>query len=400
MIDYDRIGRRIQEERKCILGISQEKMAEALNMHQADISNLERARKGSGITNLDTLERIADFLNLPIENLIFGSSMEAHMVSYYGGKMVLRVKNGKITVTQNQRKLLTRLIGNELEDAALVCYECGPYLIYVFVESQKIYMGEMLDKEHPAAELPKFHFYSFFNDTIIGNMVASPANVFALVNSDWCELLQMVIPQDVIDVLETNVRFNPYFLLSECADSEEEEERLRSQGFCRMYDLRPVWNRAIWFVEKIYVVEDARRKGICRMMIDLLRMLKEDPILWVNMEPTNGDDLENEYEMYPHYTAPETGRVSLNASIAEKLGLVVNADLVYRTVETVDPSGNVALQTRGIHKIACHIPKDIENILQEDESVLPLVESLLQLRSRHMALSEPEEEDLDNGQDK
>ncbi len=62
-IDYEKIGRRIFEERKYILHISQEKMAEDLGMYQADISNLEHASKSSGIQDLRKLENIADYLD-------------------------------------------------------------------------------------------------------------------------------------------------------------------------------------------------------------------------------------------------------------------------------------------------------------------------------------------------
>ena len=52
MIDLNKIGKRIQEERKYLRRISQEKMAEDLGMYQADISNMEKANSGSGITDL------------------------------------------------------------------------------------------------------------------------------------------------------------------------------------------------------------------------------------------------------------------------------------------------------------------------------------------------------------
>ena len=54
MIDFTKIGKRILEERKYLRRISQEKMAEDLGMYQADISNLEKAKNGSGITNRHT----------------------------------------------------------------------------------------------------------------------------------------------------------------------------------------------------------------------------------------------------------------------------------------------------------------------------------------------------------
>ncbi len=52
MIDYEKIGKRILEERKYLHRISQEKMAEDLGIYQADISNMEKAKKGSGIVNV------------------------------------------------------------------------------------------------------------------------------------------------------------------------------------------------------------------------------------------------------------------------------------------------------------------------------------------------------------
>lgn len=58
MVDYEKIGRRILEERKYLRRISQEKMAEDLGMYQADISNLEKAKNGSGITDLSKLDSV------------------------------------------------------------------------------------------------------------------------------------------------------------------------------------------------------------------------------------------------------------------------------------------------------------------------------------------------------
>ena len=72
MIDFNAIGSRIKEERKYILKISQEKMAEDLFMYQADISNIEKAKSGSGIADLAKLDMIADYFNIPLETLLFG----------------------------------------------------------------------------------------------------------------------------------------------------------------------------------------------------------------------------------------------------------------------------------------------------------------------------------------
>ena len=86
MIDFDKIGKRILEERKYLHRISQEKMALDLGMYQADISNLEKAKKGSGISDLYKLDLIADYFDIPLESQIFGRRQDK-MEKYYGTKM-------------------------------------------------------------------------------------------------------------------------------------------------------------------------------------------------------------------------------------------------------------------------------------------------------------------------
>lgn len=42
-------------------------MAEDLQMYQADISNIEKAKSGSGITDITKLDMISEYLNIPLE---------------------------------------------------------------------------------------------------------------------------------------------------------------------------------------------------------------------------------------------------------------------------------------------------------------------------------------------
>lgn len=79
MINADNIGKRIRMLRKQ-KHVSQERMAEDLGMYQADISNLERAIGGSGITDLFKLDMIADYFGITLVELLNGypeSSVEA-----------------------------------------------------------------------------------------------------------------------------------------------------------------------------------------------------------------------------------------------------------------------------------------------------------------------------------
>ena len=72
MINASNIGKRIRKLRR-ERGLSQERMAEALGMYQADISNLERAVSGSGISDLYKLDMIADYFGVPLVEILIGS---------------------------------------------------------------------------------------------------------------------------------------------------------------------------------------------------------------------------------------------------------------------------------------------------------------------------------------
>ncbi len=71
MINAENIGKRIRMLRKQ-KHVSQERMAEELGMYQADISNLERALGGSGITDLFKLDMIADYFGITLVELLNG----------------------------------------------------------------------------------------------------------------------------------------------------------------------------------------------------------------------------------------------------------------------------------------------------------------------------------------
>ena len=133
MIDFEKIGKRILEERKYLHRISQEKMALDLGMYQADISNLEKAKKGSGISDLYKLDLIADYFDIPLETLLFGRRQDK-MEKYYGSKMQLKPFTGKMSA--KHQALLRNLTGaGSGEDAETspenaAAYQCGPYMIY------------------------------------------------------------------------------------------------------------------------------------------------------------------------------------------------------------------------------------------------------------------------------
>ena len=396
MIDYEKIGRRIYEERKFIRRISQEKMAEDLGMYQADISNLEKAKKSSGITDLNKLQIIADYFSLPIENLLFGSSAEAHMVNYEGSKMELRIlerSKQKIKNTK-QKTILQKLLDTDPTKALSFTFECGPYTTYIFVEDLTELQGVDDNGNMITKALPRWHCYTFFNDMCIANMLVDQASVFQLVNFKEAAWLQKMIQFDVLDTVDAQRTLNPYIILRQYADNKGDEKRNEDLMFERMDALRPVWGKFVFFVESIYVMEDCRQHGICRMLLDILHKAG-DPVIWINMEPTSGAELSNERGYIPSYTQTEISQLTLNAVIAEKLGITVDPDTWHRQEEVIDPNGNKHLETVLIRKCAYYIPKDVWEIIKDDGDLVAIGRAKQKVyKSQHDELGAPEALDI------
>ena len=69
-IDYKEMGKRIKQKRK-ELNLTQEKLSEILEISPTYISEIER---GTGISSLETITKIANVLNLDLDYLILGIS--------------------------------------------------------------------------------------------------------------------------------------------------------------------------------------------------------------------------------------------------------------------------------------------------------------------------------------
>ena len=377
MIDYGKIGRRIAEERKYIHKISQEKMAEELGMYQADISNMEKAKKSSGINDLSKLDMIADYLGIPLETLLFGRE-DKNMLKYEGSKMTLKQSSKKLT--RSQKTILDKIAGHDTDELPIIKYECGPYLILTMMEKQEIFGNNSSFDENgniinPEFGLHKPHTYVFFGGELIAAMSAALTNVMQHVYEPSLRKLQQLIQFDVLDVTDVWRTLNPYWALWNFSDDDDPEaESYRDKMFTRMDELRESGEeRYIIYIESIFVREDCRRNGICRMYIDLLKKLSmEDPIIWMNMEPTAGGELDREYDYYPTYTIADIGQLNLNASIAEHLGFTVDPDTWHRQSEVIDAYGNTKIEPVLIRKCAYYLPARIREIIKQDGDLVAL----------------------------
>ena len=376
MIDLEIIGRRIKEQRKYFLKISQEQMAEDLNMYQADISNMEKAKSGSGIGDLQKLDLIADYLNIPLETLIFGRE-DRNMLKYHGSKMQL--KRAKKKILKQHSEILKRLTGFKTEEEIPAeIWECGPYLLYGVTEFQhQIHQNEL------KAVLPKVHLYVFIGSECIGCMVFAVTDVMGHVLKPSLDTLQAMIPSTVIDVLDVWRTLNPYWALWNFSEDGAVKDTYYEKMYERMDALRESGeNRHIIYIESAYVREDCRRNGIFRMMTDYVRATHKNAIMWLNMEPTSGFELNGEFGGLPSYSIADLGQLNLNASIAEHVGFHADSKTCSRETETLDDEGNVQIEKIQVRKCACYLPKEIRTLLSKDGDLVEQGRALEKLHGR------------------
>ena len=368
MVDFEKIGKRILEERKYLHRISQEKMAEDLGMYQADISNLEKAKNGSGITDLAKLDMIADYFDMPLETLLFGRRQDK-MEKYYGNRM--RLKESKKKMTKRHESILRKLMGLsqdvDVKTAmdAVDSFECGPYMIYVANEHQKEFSA---GSEEPFG-IEKPHIYVIYQDEVIGSMTAAVTSIMEHVFQPIFEKLKYFIMPDIFDINDTLHLLNPYLLLQQYSMISEEEELYRLMSAQRMKDLNDA-DAIIFYVENAYVREDCRRNGIFRMMIDVLKKLGDSPLIWLSLEPTSGKELDSQYSYHAIYEASELGQINMNASIAERLGFTIDMKTVDRQTERLEENGTVVVETVPVRRTAYFLPRTIKNLLKDDKDAL------------------------------
>ena len=367
MIDFDKIGKRIYEQRKYFRKLSQERMAEELGMYQADISNMEKAKKGSGITDLSKLDMIAEYLEIPLETLLFGRE-DKTMLKYHGSKMKLKKSRKKLT--KGHRNALIQLTGLKEEQVTPVAYECGPYMLYTMLENQHMLgtnTGFGDDGEMVPFVLPKMHTYIFLGTEVIGVMVTAVTHMMQHVFQPDLQKLQVMIPGRILDVTDAWRTLNPYWALWTFTEDGPEKEEYYNKMFARMDELRQTGpGRPILYVESAYVREDCRQNGLFRMYIDLLKMTCDGCIIWLNMEPTAGSELEREAGYLPNYTISDLGQISLNASIAERLGFTVDPDAWHINATVLGEDGEEKNEVVLVRKCAYFLPKRIRELLKND----------------------------------
>ncbi len=372
MVDYEKIGARIQEQRKKIYHISQNKMAEDLGMYQADISNLEKAKSGSGISDLYKLDMIADYFHMPLQSLIFGGN--EHMPEYTGTKMQL--KRASRTPDRIHLKQLEKITGQKfLPSFKPNTFECGPYTIYLLVEYLQEFSAAGGDSDKPFT-VPRLHFYTFYMGELIANIAVFHTTVMQHIFRPVYERIRSFIQPDIIDTEDLVRILNPYLMIHKMSE-ERDEELLKKIGE-RMDALRRAGEeRAVLYIENAYVRNEYRKKGIFRMNMDLMKRCFPGCILWLNMLPPADDEMNGpRFMMSALYRSADVGQLNINAAIAEKSGFVIDQKIWMCPTKIIDAAGRERLELTECRKCACFLPEEIRSIVAEDDYLNSLILSM------------------------
>lgn len=361
MIDYTAVAARIREERRLNKRVSQEEMAADLGMYQADISNLERAQKGSGISDLNRLSRIAEYFGIPPEDLIFGRRSRKSLTRYEGKKSKLSFLSDPKDFTEDEARVLRKVFCRDPAKLALRAAQFGPYRVF--------YIPEELTCCRKDFQVPisKTHVCVFCEDKLIASMKASCVLVFTAMHQGMGRAVQEVMPWRVFDFSEVIRRLNPWVPLMRFEKDPGKKARHEKKLWERLEALREIKDAPIAVIESVYVREDFRQCGVCRMMLDgLAKLLGPRCSWWLNLEPADDEDLERAKTAFPLLTTASLGQMSLNAHIAECLGFRLENDLWRLPVSFEDADGKTHTEERRVRKVAYRLSAELAKILEED----------------------------------
>ena len=323
------IGKRIQEQRKYIKHVSQERMADDLCMYQADISNLEKGKKGSGIMDLEKLIRLSEYLSVSLEFLIFG--MKNNMTQYY--KKNSSVEEGE--ANSNQITLLANLTGRKSTDVKPIAFQSGPFTVCVLKSKVKsaAFPLELFEQKNVTLvdlSVDRYQFFTFYDNDVVSTMTVDKTTLYDNLEPNSVNALNKILyPNfDPTDVLR---HLNPFVPLIQFGPKSKQEEYTRKSNI-RDSELLCLGNEnPILYLESAYVKEEYRKNGIFTLNIDVLKKMFKDAIIWLNMEPL--DETESNLSNNAKHFTKDITQITLNNLIAEKLGFTVDPDLWEISVE-------------------------------------------------------------------
>ena len=389
-MNYQEIGSRIQEQRKHIRKVSQEKMADDLMMYQADISNLEKGKKGSGITDLEKLSHIAEYLGISLDSLIFGTKEK--MKPYFKKKTQIV----KSKLTKEQKISLAEVMGRNEKDIKADVYSAEEYSVCVIRQSLRRgdSILDLFDNENkPIIDLPldRYQLYTFYGNDVVASVTVVQTTLLENTTPCYIDWLTNLIPQKCLDVTDVLRHLIPFVPLAQFEDDKKKKDEYYALcGIRREKLLALGTDNPVLYIESAYVKNDCRQNGILTLNMDVLRKMFKDAIIWLNMEPSLDDELKGDGHITPRHSTMDITQITLNNLIAEKLGFTVDPDLWGIDVKDEETGNEDRIQVR---KCAYIIPSIYEEILKDDDGLVEkgrLLQKLKQDKDRENVKDEKE----------
>ena len=341
MIDTQAIAQRIRDGRRHRRRVTQEAFALELGINQSAVSDLENGKKGSGIYDLNRLKLLAQGLNMDLRYLVFGMGDDG-LPRFCALDRFEVISTRRIT--KAHREHLQRLSGEiDWKNRLISAREFSTYRMYVLESESETPIQERL-------------CVVIFDDRIVATAKAKAFRVEAL-----REVGRLFKDESVYELIER--RLNPFESLLTTADVET-IERYTFEAEERHDALSVVDDEEVVVIDGLFVEEKLREHGLSRLMINVLGD-SEMTSVWLSLKPVTA--LIETIEGVPHYSAANLGQMTLNASIAERLGLTIEP-----MREPVEVNAKEETAVLPCHAWAYRLSHALEAITDDDELVQEL----------------------------
>ena len=299
MIDTQAIAQRIRDGRRHRRRVTQEAFALELGINQSAVSDLENGKKGSGIYDLNRLKLLAQGLNMDLRYLVFGMGDDG-LTRFTALDRFEAISTRRIT--KAHREHLERLSGEiDWKKRLISAMEFSTYRMYVLENESETSFQERL-------------CVVIFDDRIVATAKAKAFRVEAL-----NEVRRLFKDESVYELIER--RMNPFESLLTTADVET-IERYTLEAEERHEALSVVDDEEVVVIEALFVEAKLREHGLSRLMINGLAD-SEMTSVWLSLKPVT--ELIETIEGVPRHSPANLGQMTLNASIAERLGLTIES---------------------------------------------------------------------------
>ncbi len=346
MFDTKAIAKRLRDGRRHKRRVTQEAFAAELGIRQSAVSDLENGKKGSGIQDLHRLNQLAMSLEMELPYLVFGLGDDGlPRFQRFDELEMIAIRR----ITKAHREHLQRFCDEvhwkERLTSAMAFETYRFYRLAIQEGTIEKRLGLVIHDDRIVATMKARALK--LNDFVDSHVPEKPEGV------DWL----------------IRKRLNPFEVLAENSMALD-EETYRLERDLREEELSMLDDEEILIVEAMYVDETVREHGLARMMLEAIAE-NDTASLWLSLLPQ--ETLATTIEAVEPTIPATLGQMSLNASIAERLGFWI--DEWREAVPVIDQAQNARLPC---HTWAYRLSSRLAAITADDELAQEL--ALTQMR--------------------